>query len=435
MPRTAVRSNSMPTAGQTAQQPIAPTNANTSVDALIESFAAAIADFRKSSSPEQVDIDQVVLTPGITKTARIPSVGLGYLLESEHSLTITLSNTAGTAQTVNVSPWFPFNVLANTNVQLNGGNVVYNCDGPSGLLVAARPRRGVLDISGGSISPALAKVTISGSGVTTTAATAGTSISGYASMSIPATTGVATITATFITNEKLAFSEDSLLGALALQNNQVFAPVARTLVGSVLGDNAQSPLYTSGAVPATLTASGVQDTVSSSYDFWSVPLDSALYQAMIGNAYKVLQEPANTVSATGSGALKYNIPQNELVTALHLIASDDNGDYLDTITALPYYQIKFGGGTFIPTQQHANRSRAQHLFTYGSDVSNLPGYQLWDGNATSDQITASDEAGWLDTYTAASPQFISDVLAGTVTPLTYSVTRESVVLGAVQTIG
>jgi hypothetical protein len=50
-------------------------------------------------------------------------------------------------------------------------------------------------------------------------------------------------------------------------------------------------------------------------------------------------------------------------------------------------------------------------------------------------IQSADQAGWIDTYMAATPQLVGDITAGLLTPLTLSITRESVVAGAVQVIG
>lgn len=429
---TAIRSNGMPAGGQTAVQPIPPTETNAQLQALIDQFTPTIQAFREQSAPESVDVDQVVLTGGTAKSVRLPSVGLGYLIESEHTVVITLDNTAAAAQSVSLSPVFPYNLLANTRVGINGGKDVYSCDGYSGLLVAGRPYVNSLNISSGALSPALVSVTLS-AGVTSVAAAPYTSLCGLASISIPAST-TATITVAFATFEKLAQSEETLLGALTMQNNSVFAQVTRQLVGSVLGNNPTFPLYVSGGAPATLSAT-YTDTVNSSYDFWSVPSDPSLYADMISNAYNCLSVPALTAQGTGAQALKYDIPQNELVTALHMIATDTNGDYVDGYNAFPRVQLKYGGGTLTPTTAYARRHRARNLLRYGADVGSLPGYLLWDGNATSDSITSSDEAGWLDTYSASAPQLIADIATSVAAPLTYTVTRESVIVGSVSQVG
>jgi hypothetical protein len=65
----------------------------------------------------------------------------------------------------------------------------------------------------------------------------------------------------------------------------------------------------------------------------------------------------------------------------------------------------------------------------------MTGYRLWDGADTTEALTITDDAGWVDTYAAAEPQLAIDVLAGTVTPISYNVTREAIVAGAVQQLG
>jgi hypothetical protein len=60
---------------------------------------------------------------------------------------------------------------------------------------------------------------------------------------------------------------------------------------------------------------------------------------------------------------------------------------------------------------------------------------MWDGEATSEHPINGDQAGWIDTYAAATPQWLGDIGATIATPITFSVCRESIVAGAVQVIG
>ena len=431
---TSIRSNSMPTGGATATQPVSPTLTPADIQALLAAMTPAIEQFRQASSPLSVALNQQQLTNGQEDSIRISSVGLGYRTISEHNVTIPLDNTATTAQVIDISPYFPYNLLANTSVQINGGATSYSVDGQNGLFVALRGKRGAFlpSSTGVSLSPALCRVTF-GTGITPTASS-GFSLSGYSSISVAATTSTS-ITLTFYTFEKLAMSRNTLLGALPLQNNQVYATLSRRIVANVVGTSALSPLYVSGGVPSTLTYSAM-DTINTTYKFWSVPSNPALYTDMITNSYQVLQQPKNPVNSNGVGALVYNIPQNQYLTALHLLVNDSTGAYPEPDTLFTKYTLQYNGGAIIPTLEYGQRHRAESYLDYGADVGgSLPGYFLWDGNNTTDDVNTSDEAGWMDAYSAASPQVVADIATNFSTPGNFSVTREAIVAGSVQTIG
>lgn len=426
---TAVRSNSMPVAGPTAQQPVPPTLLPADLQALIESMTPTITKFRQASSPNEIALNQQTLSMGQSDSVPITSVGLGYRLVTEHTTTITLDNTASSAQTYQVSDKFPYNLIDNTTVDINGGAKTYSASGVGGLLVAVRGRRGALNPSGTALNAALVGITLTN--VTSTAST-GFTLSGYASFNVAATT-TGTIVVKWIEFQKLAFSRDTLIGALPLQNKQTECSITRTMKGSLTGTNNLSPIYVAGGFPSTTTVT-VSDVVQTTYKFWSVPTDPALYQDMVMNSYQILEQPKNVVNNTGSEALVYNIPNNAYLTALHMLISDTNGNYVSTPTGIPKYSLTYSGSVLTPARSYGNRRRAEEWLDYGSDLGSVSGYLLWDGSNTTDDLNTSDEAGWLNTYTAASPQLIADVADTLATPLNFSVTREQIVADAVNQI-
>ena len=441
MALTSVRTNSVPTGGATAQQPVPPSNAPSDLEALKAALKPAIESFRQMSSPMTVVLPTTTLGQNTSDGGvRIASVGLGYRTITEWTGAITLSNTAAGAQTVNFSPYFPYNLIGNTSITINGGATVYSASGPAGLMVAARNRNNGLELYntysnlGPKLSEALCRVTVTGAGVTTTATTAGTaSLSGIASISIPATTGVATVTVTFYTFEKLAFDRQSLIGVLPLQNNSTFALKVHS-TSPWTGTNGTFPFFVAGAFPGTTTVAG-NLTETTEYDFWSIPSDPNLYADLVGNSYQVQQQLNQTISATGPTALQYNVPQNQFLIAAHIIASDGNGAFLP-FTALENRKLIYNAGSIIPVLQRAGLTRSSQYMDYGDDrAAFIPGYFLWDGENTTEDLCNTDQAGWIDAYLAAQPQIVTDVATGTVTPVNYSVTRESLVMGAVQVVG
>jgi hypothetical protein len=423
---TSLRSNAQPTGGVTSTQGVQPTGAltPTQIESLIDQLTPAIQKFRASSSPLTASLEQRELKAGTTDTMRLATVGLGVRLRCLHTITLLLSNSASAAQTVDVSPFFPWNALSQTQIQLNGQTVVYNASGVAGLFSALRTRKGAFSLSDFGLSPALVSVT-AGAGITLTTSTSPT-FSGLTSLSVAATTNNATLTISFITFEKLARDRTSLLGALALQNNSVYATVSRTPVGSFVGSNAEAPLYVAGGPPSTLTANLSSWTVSTQYDFWSIPADPALYIDLIANSYQVQEQKGLKINGTGPSALIYDLPINQFLTALHILAYDGNGNPAALGWDTNLY-VKYNAGGIVVYSSPNQLARGTAFADYGSDVLGFPGYALWDGNDTTSSQTESDSAGWLDTYYAANPQLILDIETTLAVPATVSITRESVV--------
>ncbi len=443
---TSLRSNPMPAQGSAATQPVPPNQSPISVSELIDYLTPAISRFRAVSSPLKVPLDTITFGGlGDQKQVRIASVGLGERIISFHSAVINLANSGGGAQTVTVSPHFPYNLLSNTAIQINGGETTYSASGRAGLAVWGRDRGGFWEPAvnnGFGLSPALVQTT-SGANLTPTNATNPFQTwSGVASISIAAGTN-GNLTVNWITVEKLAHSRDTLLGALPLQNNSTYATVTRNSVGSLVttnASNAQSPFYNAGAnVTSTLTSYTVQQL----YYFWGIPSDPSVYQPLIENSYQVIEAKSLTAAATGASAIVYNIPQNLYLTAAHIFGQDSTGANLNpnggltpaTAADFTRLALQYNAGSVIPVVEFPERQRAQQYADYGTDIGVVPGYRLWDGHATAELINISDDSGWVDTYAAAEPQIVVDLRAAISTPVVYNITREAIVAGAVQQLG
>lgn len=434
---TSIRSNAVPVGGVTALQPAPPTPVPADIESLVEYLTPVITRFRRASLPMQVDLDQQTLTDGQQNSVRITSVGLGYRIVRKHVSTFSLVNANTAAAVAKISPWAPYNLENNVTVTLNGGAVTYSADGPSTLLVSQRTRRGALaqNPSTGAMSGALVSVT-SDANATLTASTATGQLSGYDSVSIAASS-TGTVTMTWFEVIKLALSRNTLLGALPLQNNSVFAQLQTTLGQSGASSSTKqgTPFYD---VAAGLTVT-VSDVISATYEFWSVPTDPTLYAPLVANSYQVQQQKAIVTASSGAEAFKYNLPQNTYLLTAHFLSTDSTGAYIvasgDQMGGFTLARLIYNGGSIRPVQLHPGRHRALQFSDYGADLGLLPGYFLWDGENTADDLSESDQAGWVDTYAAATPQFSNDVASSVSLNMTTSITRETVIPGAVQTIG
>lgn len=438
---TSLRSNPMPAQGSAATQPVPPNQSPASVQELVDYLTPAISRFRSVSSPLTVPLDTITFGGlGDQKQVRIASVGLGERIVSWHTAVINLANSNAGAQTVTFSAHFPWNLLANSAIQINGGETTYSASGRAGLAVWARDRNGFWQPyapGGGGLPPALVNMSV-GANLTLNlqpaTAAAFTTFSGGLTVSVAATSN-GNLTVNWATVEKLAHSRDTLLGALPLQNNSTYATLTRNSVGalsSTSATNQTTPFYNAGAqITATLTSY----TVLQQYDFWGIPSDPSVYQPLIENSYQVIEAKGMTAAATGATAIAYNIPQNLYLTAAHVFANDNNGANLVAPTAFTRMALQYNAGSVIPVVRFPERHRAMQYADYEGDLGLIPGYRLWDGHNTAELLPISDDAGWVDTYAAAEPQLVFDLAAATVTPVTYSVTREAIIAGAVQQLG
>ncbi len=436
----ALQSNPQPGATMVATQPVPPPITPADIEALVEQLTPAVAKFREQSSPLKVALDQQSLNLGDSKGIRIASVGLGIRVITHWSVVYNFVNAATAAQVINVGNVWPYSHLRQTLIQINGGAQVYAADGLATFAVMGRNKPGTWQYNTGSgfglaLSKALVKVTV-GANVTPTNTTIPT-FSGIASISVAgSSTGVLTVD--FWTIEKLCLDRQSLLGMLPLQNNSTFALLTRQTVNNAIGpgpNNHAFPFFTAGAVPGTLTHTAVA-TVTSTYDFWSVPTDQGLYQEMVQNSYQVQQQQSIGVAVTGPAALIYNVPQNQFMIAAHIWGFDTQGNLLpQDVGGINLLRLVYNAQSIQPVSHFADRERAAQFLDYDDDRQFVGGYRFWDGEDTTEMVQSADQAGWIDTYAAATPQLIGDIAAGLLTPLTFSITRESVVAGAVQVVG
>ncbi len=437
-----LQSNAQPAGGTTATQPVAPPLTSQDIEQLVEQLTPAVTKFREQSSPLKVACEvNVTMNLGGQVPTRLPSVGLGVRLITHWNVVYSFVNAATSAQAVNVGNAWPYNHVASTQIQINGGATIYSADGLGTFAVMTRNRPGAWQYSTGSgfglaLSKALVKVTV-GSNITgVTNASGNGNFSGIASFNVSAS-ATGTLTVDFWTVEKLALDRQSLLGLLPAQNNSTYATVTRSVVGAAVGasSNQQFPFSTAGAVPGTLTVTAVT-TVSSTYDFWSVPSDPGLYQEMVQNSYQVQQQKSISVPVTGAAALTYNIPQNQFLVAAHIWGFDGNNALMAAdVGGISLLRLVYNAQAIQPVQHFADRERAAQFLDYDDDRQFIGGYRFWDGEDTTEMIQVADQAGWIDTYAAATPQLVGDIAATAVTPLTISITRESVVAGAVQVVG
>lgn len=434
---TAVRSNSMPQGGPAAQQPVPAAQTPADIQAVVDAIPQpTLVRFRAQSSPLSVPLLDMTLTVGQQSQIQIANVGLGYRTTTKHVAVFTVNNSAGVAQTLVLGRTFPWSLIPDTTVAINGGATVYTCSGYGGLLVYGRTRNGFFgqdQIAGTAVglSSALVSVTF-GTGLTPTSSSL--NLCGTSSVSVAAgTVATSNLTVTWYTFEKLAYDRATLLGALPLQNNSTYATLSRTFAASLTA--ATGNVASFNQLGANTTVTLVSYKASTTYDFWSVPSDPSLYADMIANSYQCIEARSLTVSATGTQALVYNLPQNHYLIAGHTFGFDNNNAWLVPLSTWQNYQIQYNAGSVIPVNREIGRTLAQQFADYNAMLGDLPGYLLWDGSDTVEDVTSSDQAGWIDCYSTANPQFKADLQSATVVPITYSFLRESIVAGAVSVIG
>lgn len=437
------QSNAQPAGGNVALQPVAPVSVDPNISALVDALQPIQIRFRQQSSPLSVELDSDNFTANkLSASAKITNVGLGFRTITHWHMVFNLTNTNAAAQSVSLSPLFPYNLISRVQTQINGGAMVYNASGPGGLVAWLRKLRPSMryDNVGGygqAFPQALVQVTVGANGTVTNAI--GKTVSGIASISVAGTT-TSVLTVDFWTIEKYTLDRNSLLGALPLQNSATNATITYTLVPQFVGGAAASylPFYNAGAN----TSVAIQSTsfAQSLYEFWSVPSDSGLYLPMISSSYQIQEDSGNTVASVAADALKYNIPRNMYLVAAHMLAYDTNGTLLpasapDTTTnCIDPLRLQYNAGTIRVIQMGYSNWRARQYADYASDVRSLPGYYLWDGDATSESLSETDNAGWLDAYNAANPQIVGTLRSGVAVPLTFSLIREQVVDGNVQVV-
>lgn len=447
--QTAVQSNAQPVGGTTAMQPVPPAGQITPADiaTLVEQLTPAATRFRKASTLLKVKLDgKTYGNQGDDQTVRFSNVGLGYLVISHHQLKISLVNGSTAAQIVKFSPWFPYNLLSSNQIAINGGAATYSADGINGLAVAARPRRQMLWLNtragrGEALDPALVVMSADSNG-TFTSVGAGVfpaQLCGATQLSI-AGSSTSVLTVDFLTFEKVVADFDSGVGALPLQNNSTYATLETILASAFITTSTTDqrfPMYNAGANISVGTVTGSVERI---YEFASVPPDQTLYNDMVVNSYQVQEQRATPITATGVDGWVYNIPQNLFLTAAHMFFLDSNNQIINTQPSsanIPQISLVYNGGSIIPVLELPWLQAAEDFISMGDSrtAGQVGGYRIWDGEQTSNTLTATDEMNWVDTYNAAQPQLKANIGASVSVAGTVNVTREAIVSGSVQVVG
>ncbi len=438
-----VQGNSQPTGGFTTPQPVQPNASPTTLDELLANLTPAIQKFRSASSPLSVALDAVTIQnaagsaanfAGAEPAIRVPNVGLGYRIVREHNLTITLDNTAATPATINFGARFPYDLISKSSLDINGGGTPFSASGWGAMLALGRQRPGFWKSSGDN-PPGMSRafVRMSAANGTLNANAYGQwSASGYQSVTIAATT-TCTLTLTFYTIEKLAKDRTGLIGALPLQNNSTYATLTTKIIGAMTGTNATFPLWVAATFPATVTVGVPTYTINGRYRFWSVPSNQTLFAEMVSNSYQIQEATNVQIAGNGNDGFKYDLPQNCYFGAAHMQFVDGNGAFVAFGDVSPI-KVEYNAGSVIPVNEPQGTQRAEQYADYDGDLANLPGYQLWDGDNTSESLLDTDDTGWINTYAVAKPQLVGDV-ANVVTPALATVTREVLVVGSVVVVG
>lgn len=396
---------------------------------LVDFIQPYISRFRDVSTPLNLMLDTKDLKIGSTANYRISSVGLGERTVHKVTGSIKLVNTAASAQVVQLSPIFPLNIITSVNTQINGNTSISNASPFAYTLEMLRRNRDM------GINPADARQisVTAGANVTLTSGTG--TVSGYTSLSIAASqTG--TLNFEFYFEVPYVYNRDTLIGLLPLQNNSTYATVTYGMAGAMLGTTPDSPLYVANAIPATLSYDS-QNTImnaTSRYDFWSVPADFTTYQYLIMNSFQIIEQPGNTFSSTGTGALKYQFPLNSFLLAHYIVVRDSGGALVNTKNVFSEVRLEYNGNVY-PFKTDMGIHEFIQYTDYGQNQFGRFGTVLWDGTDTSDRTNFSDSAGWVDLYNTSNPTFYGDVKPGSLTlPATYSTVRVQIVPSDVQII-
>lgn len=396
---------------------------------LVDFMQPYISRFRDVSSPLNLMLDTKDLKIGSSSTFRISSTGLGEKTVHKVTGALSLVNGAGAPQVVQLSPIFPLNLISLVNTQINGNTAISNASPWAYTLELARRNRNL------SLNPCdnrHVKVT-AGANVTLNAGQP--SVSGFTSLSIAAsTTGI--LNFEFYFEVPYVYNRDTLIGLLPLQNNSTFATITYTMAASMIGTTSDSPMYVAGAVPGTLSYNSQNSSMSatSRYDFWSVPSDFTTYQNLILNSFQIIEQPGNTFSSTGTGALKFPFPLNSYLLASMFIVRDSGGALIQTSNVFSEVRLEYNGNVY-PFKTDQGIHEFTSYTDYGDNQFNRFGTLMWDGTNTSDRLNFSDSAGWVDLYNTSNPTFYGDVKAASITlPASYSFVRVQIVPSDVQVL-
>lgn len=431
-----VRGNSLPPTGamattNTQSQPLLP-------DTL--TLMRMTEMFQERSEQNCIKLNQVSIIPGQQIQFTINNVGLGESLDLLINGSISFANTSGSAQSVSLSPEFPYNIFSNILTQFNGQTVIDSLTGYELLGVMAKRNKNIYISPTASSGANYAQTNVSlpremasvtaGANVTLTTGTS--TLTGVTSFSVAgSTTGI--LNFQFYLNLPYVLRQDLLLGLLPLQNNSIYANISLTCP-SILGATASSPLFISGGVPSTFTNSANAIVCQPTYNFWAIPSpnDAKLYQYLVSYSCMLLSQPNNTLSKTGQEAIQFNIPNNFYLLGLLTTIRDGAGALVDCYNYMDNPYLSYNGTARVDRRDIKTRQARQKVF-YDATPTALG--QIWlDFTDITYINNSTNTSKWLNMYLANNPQYIADV-AGTVTlPASYSVLREQLVPAQVQII-
>ena len=417
-------------------EPVQPTNVSQVLESLVEQFASqqAIATFRQNTTWQRTVLQSRTAGQGYNNELPasvdigLPNNGLSVYLGIKHVTTITVANTNATAETLNISPWFPYNLYASNQLSINGqGNSPHAVSSLGDLMVAVRSKLASL-VKGERNAPPNAFVSVVFNSLTPTASTL-FSLSGYQSVSVAAST-TGTIVVTWYEKHKLAYSRLNPMGTIPLNNTQLNAVFTKTQAPAYTSQtNASVALYN---VPNGVNIT-VQDTLYPTYYYWATPQDPSVYAKFVSQVYIVSEQSNITTNATGQQAFQYNLPLSQYITALHTFWTDGNGNPLTIYSNVDNINLWLAAGTVRPVVFDTGTHQFEQALDYGQDFSVVPGYLLWDGNDTAELPMISDDTGWFNTYNASNPALVADIIGNPALPVKTRVVRESLVDGTIQT--
>jgi|GEM_PF-6686833 len=391
--------------------------------------------FMERSEQNCIQLNNVNLGLGQATGFVINNVGLGESLELFVSGNIKIKNNAATAETVNLTPEFPFNLVSNLLVQFNGQTVIDSLSGYELLGVMAKRYKGcligvkrsfgaVFSQNDTRVSSAIAYVK-AGNGDTTLNATEGNSLTGITSATIAAgKTGQ--IDFGFYLRLPFTLRDDLLLGLVPMQNNSVYCNVTITCPGvnPQAVNPASSPIY-GGTANAVFDSASIQ--AKPTYNFWAIPVpnDPRLYAYLVSHSYMLLSQVNNPLTKTGAEALQYNLPNNYYLMGLILTIRDANGVLIDIPAKADNPYLSYNGTIRVDRRDIKTRFARQAI--YYEAVPSPLGQLLWDGTDVSYLPNGTNTSKWLNMYLANNPQFVADIDGSVSVPGSFAVLREQLV--------
>ncbi len=371
------------------------------------------------SEQNYLQLNEERLIPGGQTNFRLQNVGLGEGLEIYVTGSFNVRNSHATvAQTVDIAPEFPFNTISNLNLMFNGKVAIINCDGYQLLnLMLKRNFRNMFLSGGNRIDSRIARVTVTGAGVTTVA---GETLTGISRINIPAMT-TATVAYELYLDVPFTLRKDLPFGLLPMNHNAIHAGVTIT-TRHLIGANPESPLFAAGA---NVAVDGVPDIrVLPTYNFWGLPANPEIYQFFTNNSYVVTSLPRNPIGSVGERALSFNFPLNYwLISALFTIRNSV-GVLADVRTNVNFPHLVYNGTVNVDRSEIRTRIAREILATgrqypYGCLFFDSAQTNNLDGNS-------ANTSKWLNMYQANNPAFFAHI-AGLTMPGSFDVLLEQIV--------